>query len=58
MAYYLLRSPFFDAVTRPAADRAKHILSYIPLIGGLSASCVDLCVDLQDRYFYTAAICP
>jgi len=56
MAYYLLRSPFFDAVTRPAADRVKHILSYIPLIGGLSASCVDLFVDLQDRYFYTAAI--
>jgi len=55
-AYYLFRSPFFDAVTRPAADRLKYFLSYVPLVGGLSASCVDLLIDLQDRYFYTTAI--
>lgn len=54
-AFYLLRSPLFFAVTKPAADVAVATAAYVPLLGSLAAYGASVLTYVQGHQMYTAA---
>ena len=54
-AFYLLRSPLFYSVTKPAADGAVTVASYVPLLGSLAAYGASVLQYIQEHQMYTAA---
>ncbi|KAI8476029.1 MAG: hypothetical protein J3K34DRAFT_516939 [Monoraphidium minutum] len=49
---YLLRSPCYDAVTRPAFSRAARGVGWLPLLGPLAGYALELVDSMQGYYTY------
>lgn len=53
IAFYLLRSPIFDAVIAGPLGRLKRgTEAYVPLVGGLLARGIDIAENMQQSYYY------
>lgn len=55
LLYYTVRSPFFDAVVRSAANHADRCLRRVPVVGPATRSIFDLLRAMQRYWFYTSA---
>ena len=53
--YYLLRSPAFEAVTKPPLMLMLRGIGRVPLVGGLSEKAMEILLGVQGYYFYLAA---
>ncbi|GMH33255.1 hypothetical protein BSKO_01089 [Bryopsis sp. KO-2023] len=51
---YLLRSPFFDMITRRVVSTAQGAVGPIPLIGALGSKAVEILYGIQHYYCYTS----
>ena len=53
MAYYLLRSPAFESVTRPAIGAVGWALRPVPLVGSLYGKAAEIADDVNEHFAYT-----
>lgn len=53
LAYYLLRSPAFESVTRPAIGAVGWALRPVPLVGSLYAKAAEIADDVNEHFAYT-----
>ena len=54
-AYYLMRNPCFDAITKPAVGRIGNSLARLPLIGALGGYLVEALTYYHRHHFYVSA---
>jgi len=52
LARYLVRSPFFDAATRPALEGVTRRLARVPLVGRAAALLAEVAEGMQGYYTY------
>ena len=52
LAFYLMRNPCFDAVTKPAVARIGNSLTRLPLIGAIGGYAVEALSYYHRNYFY------
>ncbi|GBG68640.1 hypothetical protein CBR_g3181 [Chara braunii] len=55
LLFYLIRSPFFDVVTRRPIAVTERVMKPVPLLGTLTRKAVEILMGIQAYYFYTAA---
>ena len=53
LAYYLLRSPAFESVTRPAIGAVGWALRPVPLVGSLYGKAAEIADDVNEHFAYT-----
>jgi len=53
-AYYFVRSPLFEALTKRPLVWTTSLLARLPLIGFLFGNLLELCLSLQSFHFYTS----
>jgi len=52
LARYLVRSPFFDAATRPALEGVARRLARVPLVGRAATLLTEVAEGMQGYYTY------
>lgn len=51
---YLMRSPIFEALTKPGLETTQYCLSSVPLMGKLLGKALELLYGVQRYYVYTS----
>lgn len=55
LLWYLIRSPFFEAATRPAVGYALTWLRPVPLVSSVAEKASEILYGIQQYFTYTNA---
>ncbi|CAM9511981.1 unnamed protein product [Choristocarpus tenellus] len=53
--FYVLRSPAFELLVRPAAREVAGVFEGVPLVGGLASYALNMLLYVQRHHFYISA---